>query len=76
MITKQDLDQILSFLNTDWKQIKKDYGDVQVNQELKLLFHYLGFEVIPIEMIMHNEKYKSLTQSPHPDIILYDFSLE
>jgi len=76
VITKQDLDQILSFLNTDWKQIKKDYGDVQVNQELKLLFHYLGFEVIPIEIIMHNEKYKSLTQSPHPDIILYDFSLD
>lgn len=76
VITKQDLDQIQSFLNTDWKQIKKDYGDVQVNQELKLLFHYLGFEVIPIEMIMHNEKYKSLTQTPHPDIILYDFSLD
>ncbi len=70
VITKQDLDQIQSFLNTDWKQIKKDYGDEELNQQLRLLFHYLGFEVIPIEMIMQNEKYKSLTQSPHPDVIL------
>lgn len=76
VITKQDLDQIQSFINSDWKQIKIDHGDVQLNQELKLLFHYLGFEVIPIEMIIQNEKYKSLTQSPHPDIILYDFSLD
>ncbi len=75
VITKQDLDQIQSFLNTDWKQIKKDYGDEELNQQLRLLFHYLGFEVIPIEMIMQNEKYKSLTQSPHPDVILCDFSL-
>lgn len=75
VITKQDLDQIKSLLNADWKQIKKDYGDIILNQQLRLLFHYLGFEVIPIEMIMQNEKYKSLTQTPHPDVILYDFSL-
>lgn len=75
VITKQDLDSIKSFLNADWKQIKKNDGDIVLNQQLRLLFHYLGFEVIPIEIIMHNEKYKSLTQTPHPDVILYDFSL-
>ena len=75
VIPKQDLDQIQSFLNSDWKQIKKDDGDEELNRQLRLLFHYLGFEVIPIEMIKQNEKYKSLTQSPHPDVILYDFSL-
>lgn len=75
VIPKQDLDQIQSFLNSDWKQIKIDDGDEELNLQLRLLFHYLGFEVIPIEMIKQNEKYKSLTQSPHPDVILYDFSL-
>lgn len=75
VITKQDLDSIKSLLNTNWKQIKKVDGDIVLNQQLSLLFRYLGFEVIPIEMIMHNEKYKTLTQTIHPDVILYDFSL-
>ena len=75
VITKQDLDSIKSLLNTNWKQIKIVDGDIVLNQQLSLLFRYLGFEVIPIEMIMHNEKYKSLTQTIHPDVILYDFSL-
>jgi hypothetical protein len=77
MINKEDLNKIKAFIKENWKNIKKKGGrDKELCKKLALLFFFLGFEVIPVEVIKDNEKFKSLEQIPHPDIILYDFSLD
>lgn len=73
-IVENELNDIIDFLDADWRKIKSGVnGDNKLNEKFKLLFYYLGFEVIPLELLKKLEKYNSLTTLVHPDVILYNF---
>ena len=73
-IVENELNDIIDFLDADWRMIKSGVnGDNKLNEKFKLLFYYLGFEVILLELLKNLEKYKPLTTLVHPDVILYNF---
>ena len=70
LITEEDLGKIIEFLDKDWTKL----NDKEKAHNFNKIFYYLGFETIPIELLLSNKKYNELNNISHPEIIVYDLN--
>lgn len=70
VISDTELDDIRNFLDDDWTQLK----DSQKVPILNKIFYYLGFETIPIELLLQHKKYVEFNNKSHPELIAYDIN--
>lgn len=69
-IWPEDLTKIVKFLSPscDWKGITDD----EKSKLFHLIFYYLGFDFISLEILIHHPKFSSkIGSKPHPDFIIY-----
>jgi len=70
LLKKNQIEEIINFLDSDWT--KKE--EVFKCKYFKLLFYNLGFEVIPLELILDHRDYRELNKISHPELIAYDLN--
>lgn len=72
-IWPDQLANIINFLDPscNWKML----GDRKKSEMFHLIFFYLGFEIISLEILIHHPKFSRLLGSkPHPDLIVYSLT--
>jgi len=70
LISENSLKEITDFFTQDWTSM----SDVDKIPIFDKIFFYLGFETIPIELLLNQEKYRDLNSKSHPELILYDLN--
>ncbi|KKN45206.1 hypothetical protein LCGC14_0685330 [marine sediment metagenome] len=70
IISQDEIQDILDFLNKDWTSV----NEKEKARFLEKILYYLGFEVLPLELMLSNDKYNELNHLSHPEIIVYDLN--
>ncbi len=70
LISEDSLKLITDFFTQDWTGMDDNDKTPIFNK----IFYYLGFETIPIELLLNHEKYRDLNSKSHPELILYDLN--
>lgn len=70
LISEDSLNNITDFFSQDWTSMD-DSDKIPIFDKI---FYYLGFETIPIELLLNHEKYRELNSKSHPELILYDLN--
>jgi len=70
IISQDEIQEVLDFLNIDWTSV----DEKEKARFLDKILYYLGFEVLPLELMLNNDKYKELNHLSHPRIIAYDLN--
>ena len=70
LISEDSLEKITDFFTQDWTSM----SDIDKIPIFDKIFFYLGFETIPIELLLNQEKYRDLNSKSHPELILYDLN--
>jgi hypothetical protein len=70
LINSGDITNIQSFLDDDWTLL----NDNCKSKMLVKIFSLLGFETIPIELLLQNPKYSEFNNLAHPEMIIYDIN--
>lgn len=70
LISNDEIKEIIAFLDDDWTCV-----DEKLKTEMfAKIFYYLGFEIIPLELLLSHDKFKKLNSLSHPELIAYDLS--
>lgn len=70
LLNQGEITNIRSFLDNDWTKL----NDKIKTKMLVKIFSSLGFETIPIELLLHNPKYSEFNNKAHPEMIIYDIN--
>ncbi len=70
LLNQGEITNIRNFLDSDWTGLNDDIK----TKMLSKIFFLLGFETIPIELLLHNPKYSEFNNMAHPEMIIYDIN--
>ena len=70
LLNQGEITNIRNFLDDDWTQL---CDNIKTRMFVKI-FSLLGFETIPIELLLENPKYSEFNNKAHPEMIIYDIN--